>query len=307
MKQLCRLMLPILVVSLLLSACGIKQSEYDKLELNNNVLQVKCDSLHSALSQQDSIIQKLKDSIFVLSFPAEQRYAKIIRMIDNNSLDSALQDIKILKAIFPHSKEALASDKQIEYIAKKKLELKAEEERRKALGFKVFSDKNSISIIDDRKNIKCSFSGFNYGRNFTFDYCEDVDEYHYRTADKDHTFILASMTMTTKEKYAYPPSLSVCKIENGYLKRIAGFAHEYATWTSYGAMIGNYSDYSHDFSKVNSIRYKLAAEISLAASKLPLVIVTKKNGEGISYGDSLSVNDVHENYYVIKILNRNKL
>lgn len=73
-------------------------------------------------------------------------------------------------------------------------------------------------------------------------------------------------------------------------------------------MIGNYSDDSHDFSKVNSIRYKLAAEISIEDSKRPLVVITKKDGNGgIKYNDSLSVNDVHNDYYVIKILNRNKL
>lgn len=294
-------LLPVIGMLLLFSGCGIKQSDYDKLVL-------KCDSLQTVLSQQDSTLHQLRDSIFILSYPSEQRYAKILKLISEQNLDSALNEISALKKVFPHSKEALASNEQIEYITQKKLELKAEEERRKALGFKVFSDKSNISIIDDDKIIKCSFTGFNYGKTFTFDYCEDVEEYHYRTADKDNTFILVSMTMSTKEKYAYPPRISVCRIENGHLKELSGFSREYATWTSYGAMIGNYSDDSHDFSKVNSIRYKLAAEISIEDSKRPLVIITKKDGNGgIKYNDSLSVNDVHNDYYVIKILNRNKL
>lgn len=294
-------LLPTIGMLLIFSGCDIRQSDYDKLAL-------KCDSLQTVLSQQESTLHKLRDTIFILSYPSEQRYTKILKLISEQKLDSALIEISALKKVFPHSKEALASNEQIEYISQKKLELKAEEERRKALGFKVFSDKSNISIVDDDKIIKCLFSGFNYGKTFTFDYCEDIDEYHYRTADKDHTFILMSMKMSTKEKYAYPPRISVCRIENGYLKELSVFSREYATWTSYGAMIGNYSDDSHDFSKVNSIRYKLAAEISIEDSKHPLVVITKKDGNGgIAYNDSLSVNDVHNDYYVIKILNRNKL
>ena len=42
---------------------------------------------------------------------------------------------------------------------------------------------------------------------------------------------------------------------------------EYASWTSYGAKIGNYSDDSHDFSKVNSVNYKFAGEIEQIKTK----------------------------------------
>ena len=62
---------------------------------------------------------------------------------------------------------------------------------------------------------------------------------------------------------------------------------------------------THDFSKVNSVRYKIAVEISANASKQPLVILTAKDGTAVE--DELTVEDVHQNYYVIKILNRNKM
>lgn len=283
-----------------IQGCNIKESNYD-------IYTSKCDSLQNILLNQNDKIKELRDSIRILSYPAEQRYTNILKLIDECYLDSALCEIDNLKEIFPNSKEALVINKQIEEIHKKKSDLKAEEERRKAAGFKIFSDKSNISISDDNKIVKCSFTNFSLGRTFTFDYCEDISEYHYRTSDKDNIFILASMTMSTKEKYAYPPSFSVCTINNGKLKKISSFSHEYATWTSYGAMIGNYSDDSHDFSKVNSIRYKLAAEISLEDSKKPLVIITKKNGNDITYSDTLSVNEVHENFHVIKIFNRSKL
>lgn len=249
----------------------------------------------------------MRDSIYILSYPAEQRYANILKLIDESYLDSALHEIKSLREIFPNSKEALIINEQVEAIEKRKSILKAEEERRMAAGFKAFPDKSNITIVDDNKAFKCLFSGFSLGRTFTFDYCEDVGEYHYRTSDKDKIYILTSMTMSTKEKYAFPPRISVCVINNGKLNKIANFVHEYATWTSYGAMIGNYSDDSHDFSKVNSIRYKMAAEISLKDSQKALVVITPKKGADITFRDSLSVNEVHERFHVIKILNRNKI
>ena len=73
----------------------------------------------------------------------------------------------------------------------------------------------------------------------------------------------------------------------------------------YGAYIGNYSETSHDFSKVNTVRWKIAAEVSNEDSKLPLVILTGKDG---GYTDStLSLDEVHNKCQVIKILNRNKI
>jgi hypothetical protein len=113
------------------------------------------------------------------------------------------------------------------------------------------------------------------------------------------------MSMTTKESYASTPNIAVYKIVDGGLKRIASFSEEYASWATYGAYIGNYSETSHDFSKVNTVKWKIAAQISNDESKMPLVILTNKDG---SYPDSaLSIDEVREKCEVIKVLNRNKI
>jgi hypothetical protein len=215
-------------------------------------------------------------------------------------------EIEGLQRIFPKSKEAIASISQIDIIAQKKEQLRKEEERKKALGFKVFKDNSTITLTDkDGKVRKCSFGSFSYGRTFTFDYCDDVGEYSYRTADKDKTYILSSMTMSTKEKFAITPSIFTFKIEGDTLKKIGGFQDEYASWISYGAKIGNYSDDTHDFSKVNSVRYKIASEISVENSKLPLVILTSKDGSWVN--NELTIEDVHQKCIVVKILNRSNI
>lgn len=222
-------------------------------------------------------------------------------MVSENDLKSAKDKISELKNIFPNSKEAkLCSD--IETLIQQKEEQKrAEEERIKALGFKIFKDNTTAKV----GNVTLVTSGFNFGRTYTFDSCLDIDQYFYSTADKDNTYLLISLSMSTKEKHASVPSLGLYKIINGELSKIGSVRNEYASWTSYGAKLGNYSEDSHDFSKVNTVKYKLACEISQEESKLPLILLAKQDATSVE--DKLTIDDVNREYVVIKIINRNKL
>lgn len=289
----------IYIIVIALVGCGIPSEEHSRVISER-------DSLKVELSKAVEYMQTLQDSIVLLSYPANQRYEVIMALIRQGQLDSALVEIEGLQRIFPKSKEAIASTSQIDIITQKKEQLSKEEERRKALGFKVFQDNSTITLTDkDGKVRKCSFGSFSYGRTFTFDYCDDVGEYSYRTADKDKTYILSSMTMSTKEKFAITPSIFTFKIEGDTLKKIGGFQDEYASWISYGAKIGNYSDDTHDFSKVNSVRYKIASEISIEDSKQPLVILVSKDGSWVN--NELTIEDVHQKCIVVKILNRSNI
>ena len=69
---------------------------------------------------------------------------------------------------------------------------------------------------------------------------EVVNEYSYEVADKGHTYILASLSISTKENYASNPKVYACEIKDGNLKEIDDFRIEYASYNTYGASIGNY-------------------------------------------------------------------
>lgn len=279
---------------LFVNSCGVNDSDF------NNVLS-QLDSLKTVIGQYEKKCAELRDSVSILKFPADQRYNQIVTLVKGDHFEEARAAIDDLLMVFPESKEAGLTSEQLAMIEKREAEKKAEEERIKALGFKVFKDQSAVTI----GNKTCSFSGFSYGRTFTFDYVSDVGEYCYRTADKDNTFILASMSMSTKEHYASTPSIGVYKIEDGALKLVTTFDDEYASWNTYGAYIGNYSETSHDFAKVSTIRYKIAAEISNEESKIPLVILCEKDGK--YPGNDLTIEQVRDNCIVIKILNRNKI
>ena len=213
----------IYLVTIALVGCGVPHKDYERIVIER-------DSIKNELSMLVQHVHTLQDSLVLLSYPANQRYEIAVSLIKQGELDSALVEIHNLQRLFPKSKEAAACETQLKLISQRKEQLKREEERRRAQSFKIFKDNSIVTITDkDGKVRKCSFGGFSYGRTFTFDYCDDVGEYSYRTADKDNTFVLSSMTMSTKEKFAITPSIFTFSIKGDTLKKIGGFQDEYAS------------------------------------------------------------------------------
>lgn len=268
---------------------------------SSNELRAKVDSLTSLVASQQASITAMRDSIAVLQFPADQRLAKIKQLIYAESFANAKKEITELQSYFPNSQEAAQCPVLIESINSRLAAIEAEKERLKAQGFKVFKDHLNCADNDETYN----FSGFTFGRTFTFDNCNDVNEYSYRTADKDNTYLLFSLKMSTKKKYASPPRIYIYEVIGDKLQQVTSCMEEYASWTSYGAKIGNYSDDSHDFSKVNSVNYRFAGEIEQSKAKKPLFVLFAKNGHNLK--DNLSVENVQNDCIVIKILNRNAI
>lgn len=287
-------------LSLFMIGC-VSQTKYDDSLKEIQILQEQNDSLRSICDKKQEVIESLRDSVKILSFPANQRYFQATNLINEGKLDMAREMISDLMLIFPNSDEANKCKDLLQIIEKKEAQAAAELEKLKALGYKAFSDNSVVKVGD----VTYSFSGFSFGRTFTYDYCDDVNEYSYTNADKNNTYILSSVAVSTRSNYASSPTIIACKIVNGSLKRLGYFRSEYATWISYGAKIGNYRDDTHDFSKVNTVRYKLGNEISLEDSKKPIVIIIPKQGE--SFKDESDIEYVKEHYNVVKIINRNKI
>lgn len=297
----------ILFITTIALIMSIFQSCIQVNECEEQIAVVEKKYQDSIVFYQDSIaslnkqIKKANEQIRILEFPSDQRFYVIQTLYNNHEYDSVRQKITELRSVFPNSKEIKDCDILLSKIETIESEKKAEEERLKALGFKVFKDTPKTTLDD----VNYSYSGFNYGRTFTFEYVYDVDEYSYTVANKDCTYILASLTISTKKQYARPQSVGVYEIVDGKLKKIATFRTEYASYNTYGASIGNYSETSHDFSKVSSVKYKMAAEIPLTYTKKPLLILVSKTNSSLS--NYITIEEVKENYEVIKIMNRNYL
>ena len=246
-------------------------------------------------------LSEANEKIGILSYPADQRLAHIGELFNSGDYDGVKKETAELKRVFPNAKENDGCNEYLKKIEAIEAAKKAEEERIKALGYKAFKDNPTVKF----GNVTYSFSGFTYGRTFTFEYVLDVDEYSYEVADKNCTYILASLSISTKENHASPPRVYACEIVDGKLKEIDDFRIEYATYDTYGASIGNYSETSHDFSKVSSVKYKMAAQIPQSYTSKPIVIIAKKTYGYLS--GEISIDEGRETYEVIKILNRNRL
>lgn len=245
---------------------------------------------------------ELKEYINKLSYPSDQRYSEAEKLIKEDKLTEARSTIGELLVLFPKSDEANKCQALISAIEKKEKENIARQERLKALGFKAFPDVSTYK----EGNKTVSFSGWSSSRTFDFGHCAEVGEYDYRTAGKNNTFIIANATLSTKDDYASFPSLWACKIDDGKLVWIASFREEYASWSGYGEKIGLYHEVAHDFSKVNSVRYRIAAEVTLEEYKNPIVVIAL--GKGHNSKDVLTPESLEEcDVKVIRIINRNKL
>lgn len=296
MKKLINLLLGVAIITCLFSSCT--QTNKTDVAGQINEIERKYQDSIKVLKQE---LSEAKAQIEILSYPADQRLAHIGELFNSKDYAGVKKEAAELKRVFPNAKENDGCNEYLKKTVAIEAAKKAEEERIKALGFKAFKDNPTVKF----DNVTYSFSGFTYGRTFTFEYVLDVDEYSYEVADKNCTYILASLAISTKENYASNPRVYACEIVDGKLKEIDDFRIEYASYNTYGASIGNYSETSHDFSKVSSVKYKMAAQIPQSYTNKPIVIIVRKTS-GYMSGE-ISIDEVRENYEVVKILNRNRL
>lgn len=276
------------------------------------------DSLKNIVSKQEAQIKALKDTIDMLKFPADQRFAKAIECLANNNLDEAEKLFNEIKRLFPLSEEAKQCDAQIQKIAEKRQELKAEQERIKAMGFKALSPVTNATIDD----VNIVLSAFSTGKEFVHDTYSTYgsSEWRYNSADKGNKFITCAMTVTSESSDPKLPTLAFYSVKGDKLSHEGDFKIEFARWDDLGTYLGNEPDLHNDFAKVNTIKFKLGCEVSEALLNKPYIVVLKmKNTQERNYdrfneppvwydGDadyplSLTIEDFNGKYKAVKIAN----
>ena len=227
----------------LLTSCVLKKS-YDEVcaELSHDELLLQ-NLQNDYITTKDSLellIRDLRDSVQILKIPAEQRIKQIEKLISQKEYSKALELTDELERLFPQSDEIKRCNSFRTQVANQKEKDRKEEERIKALGYKVFKD----NVVVKYENTTTTLSNFHFGRKWIAEVCEDVDEYTYEVCGKNNIYLLASASIYCKDDLAYEPTFHVCKIEDGNLIPISSSGGSYATYSSYGAKIGNYDDYT---------------------------------------------------------------
>lgn len=234
------------------------------------------------LSQARDSIKVLKKTIEALAYPADQRLANIQEQIKNGDFDKAETELSQLAALFPNSAEAKMKQSisaKIESGRQAKIE---KEKKLKALGFKALKDNSTITVGD----VKAIISNMSIGNTFTFD--NYGREYRYLQADKNNKYVSAAMKITTDESNPKLPQCAIYIVDGDKLVYHTLMITRFARWDDYGSYLGNEADYNNDFSKVNSVNFKIGGQISTEESKQPFVVVMKKENVLERYHESLA-------------------
>lgn len=250
---------------IMFALCGCENNQAELAQL-----QKEKEQLTSQVNADAAIIKTLRDSITMLSFPADQRLLKINSLVSSGDYSAAKNEISRLQTLFPESKEAKSSPSIIERIDKLIAQKKAEEERIKALGFKALKTATTINIDYN----KVELSSISVGNTFTFD--SYGDRYFYRSADRGNKYITAAMRVTSQSKDPNLPQLAVYKISGDRMMLEGTFTTEFARWDDYGSYLGNTHDFGNDFAKTSSVRFKIGKEVPEDLVKGPYALVMKK-------------------------------
>ena len=263
-------------------------------------------------------ITTLKAEIEALKFPPAQRLQKINLLIDSDQLNEAKTQIKYLTNLFPESEEAKSTGSLIARISEKEALIEAEKQRIKALGFKALKPVGKVNI----ENNVVSISNIGTGKEFVHDTYSTYSgsSWFYNTSDKGNKFVYCAMSVTSTEKNPDIPTLAIYSISGDKLIKEGTFRIEFARWDNYGSYLGNEPDTRNDFSKVNTVSFKLGCEVNESILNKPYVIVLKKSntqsrhyerfenppitysGEA-NYPASLSIEDFSNNYVAIRVAN----
>lgn len=258
-----RTIVPLIITATIFLTSCVNQSKYDSVKSDLEAVKKQ--------AVQDSIcISNLRDTIAMLSQPADQRLSSINRLVSAGDFDKARKEIHELNILFPNSIESQKTNDILQRIDKSIEKQKAEEERIKAMGFKALKPVSSVSIDYN----KVSFSNISVGRTFVHDSYDD--HYFYSTADRGNVYVTAAMSVTSSVKKPDIPSLAIYSIDGDKMHFKGVMRIEMAQWESYGTYLGNYNDNGNDFSKTSTVRFKLGAEVSADVVKKAYAIVLKK-------------------------------
>ncbi len=301
----------------MLISCGVKQSEYDNVKYECDSVKNELESYKKQVKKDSICIVKMRDTITMLSYPADQRLAKINSLVSEGKYHQAKNEINKLSTLFPESKEAQsipALTKRIDDLIAKQ---KAEEEKRRALGFKGLKKATSATIDYN----KVSFSNIKIDKSYHFDWYHSGG--YMRTADRGNIYVVATMSVTSSSKNPNLPTLAVYSIKGDRMNKEGVMEVRFDTWSDYGYYLGNYHDSKNDFAKTATIKFSLGVEISEEIMKKPYAIILKKSNGlsryedkynnppvsykgSISYPYSLSLDDFtryNSEYVVVKIAN----
>ncbi len=257
----------------------------------------------------------------VLNTP-DQRILTANKLFVDGNFSGARKEYEEIKSKFTDTeyaktaiKQIVAMDKKIEKRRVEAEKQRAEELRKKALGFKVLKPSSTVKFGD----LTVKFEKVWTGKRWSFD--DYGSRYKLRDATRGNKHVLARIRISSESKNPKLPPVLAYQFFDGKLILLGTLGYEFRRWKDYGSFLGNYADYGNDFAHSKTIPFNLGYETSEDNLKTGRVyVVMKKTGcfnrENKDFGNpevqytmgictpksSLEVSDFDNDYVLIKTL-----
>ena len=298
------------IISFYLAAIFVASCSEGNAENSDKVLQLQkeLDSTKAELRRSSEELTKLKNS-------PEQRTIRGEMLFAEGKLEVAKDEFQGIVDHYDGTPQAKVAKKKVSEIEDILNKRKAEEERKKALGYKILKPESNV----DFNGLKVKFERVWSGENWSFD--DHGRRYSYRSATRGNTHILARVSITSEDKDPALPPVLVYEMKEGLLHYLGTLGYEFRRWKDYGTYLGNHADYGNDFAHSSTIPFNLGLETATEKVRSNNIhIVVKKVGcftrSNRGYGNpeiaytegvcnekkTLSLEDFERDYVLIKRL-----
>jgi hypothetical protein len=260
----------LVALCVLFGGCTNQQAENTIASLHKQLTTAKEKNakLGSENRELKAKIDHLADEVKKLSDTPAARLQSIRQLVANSDLQKARTALEELHGKYPRAEETRTAT---QIVAKLSEEVKAkqrEKARLERLKFKAISVTPTFTHNGLKfRTLKVSRTGRWVSDSYHY-------EYHYRDADRGTKFIVLRVNIsskTSKNPNLFP--VAVYKVSGKKLIHIADFEYAFRRWHDYGSYLGNYSDSGNSFAKSKTVRFTLAAQVSDANLKAPLMVV----------------------------------
>ncbi|MCT4697544.1 hypothetical protein [Tenacibaculum haliotis] len=229
-------------------------------------LKIELEKTKSELNTCSAELTEIKNT-------AENRFIRAKKLLSDKNLNGAKSEFQGIVENFKGTIDAKTASREITKIDNTIKRRKLEEERKKALGFKILKPTSSVKF----GGLTLKFTKIWTGKRWSFD--DYGSEYRLRDAQRGNKHVLARVSISSTNNNPSLPPVLVYQMNDGELTRLGTLEYEFRRWKDYGTYLGNNADYGNDFAHSKTIPFNLGLQLS--NKKLvgkSIYIVMKKTG-----------------------------
>lgn len=226
------------------------------ISCSNPELEKELNSVKQELTKAKEQLSTCSNELETIKNTPEQRLIRAKKLIANNDLTGAKSEFQGIVNNYEGTQDAINASREIQKIDRTIEEKRKEEERKKALGYKILKPTSTVKYGE----LTLKFEKIWKGKRWSFD--DHGREYSLRDAKRGNSHILARVSISSEANNPQLPPVLVYQMDNGALRLLGTLGYEFRRWKDYGSYLGNYADYGNDFSQSKTIPFNLGVQLS---------------------------------------------